>query len=153
MGNEVSIHGDVYSYGILLLEMFTGKRPTSSEFGEALSLHRHAEMALPDQAANVIDQDLLRATQSVKGIAQNYHGTEENEIGCIVFVLKVGIMCSEETPTDRINIGDALRELQAIKKSSACIRDLLGELAANHLHIVFMVVLVHETHHKCIEDQ
>ena len=116
LGNEVSIHGDVYSYGILLLEMFTGKRPTSSEFGEALSLHRHAEMALPDQAANVIDQDLLRATESVKGIAQNYHGTEENEIGCIVSVLKVGIMCSEETPTDHINIGDALRELQAIKK-------------------------------------
>jgi hypothetical protein len=115
LGNEVSIHGDVYSYGILLLDVFTG-RPTSSEFGEDLSLHRHVEMALPDQAANVIDQDLLRATQSVKGIAQNYHGTEENEIGCIISVLKVGIMCSEETPTDRINIGDALRELQAIRK-------------------------------------
>ncbi|CAO2149363.1 unnamed protein product [Urochloa humidicola] len=114
LGNEVSIHGDAYSYGILLLEMFTGKRPTSSEFGEALSLHRHLEMALPDHAASVIDQDLLRAIESVKGIAQNYHGTEENEIGCIVSVLKVGIMCSEETPTDRISIGDALRELQAI---------------------------------------
>ena len=39
MGNEVSIYGDVYSYGILLLEMFTGKIPTDNMFHDSLSLH------------------------------------------------------------------------------------------------------------------
>uniref|UniRef100_J3LAW1 Leucine-rich repeat-containing N-terminal plant-type domain-containing protein n=1 Tax=Oryza brachyantha TaxID=4533 RepID=J3LAW1_ORYBR len=59
LGNEVSILGDIYSYGILLLEMFTGKRPTGSEFGEALSLHNYIQMALPDNLINIVDQHLL----------------------------------------------------------------------------------------------
>ncbi|XP_052876312.1 probable LRR receptor-like serine/threonine-protein kinase At3g47570 [Gossypium arboreum] len=37
--SELSTNGDVYSYGILLLEMLTGKRPTNERFKEGLSLH------------------------------------------------------------------------------------------------------------------
>jgi serine/threonine protein kinase len=55
LGNEVSIHGDVYSYGILLLELLTGKRPTESEFGEGLVLRKYVDMALPDRLLWQID--------------------------------------------------------------------------------------------------
>ncbi|XP_015626358.1 receptor kinase-like protein Xa21 isoform X2 [Oryza sativa Japonica Group] len=115
LGNEVSIHGDVYSYGILLLEMFTGKRPTNSEFGDVLTLHEYVETALPDQTTSVIDQSLLDATWNSEGTAQKYHDIEEIRTECIVSILKVGILCSKEIPTDRMQIGDALRELQAIR--------------------------------------
>ena len=49
MGNKVSIYGDVYSYDILLLEMFTGKKPIDNSFHDCLNLHdfvmqrRHVE--------------------------------------------------------------------------------------------------------------
>ncbi|KAJ1278517.1 hypothetical protein BS78_04G085600 [Paspalum vaginatum] len=115
LGNEVSTFGDVYSYGILLLEMFTGKRPTSSEFGEAMGLRNYVEMALPDRVNLIADQQLLTETNGGKEGTSNSGSIRETRIACIASVLQVGIRCSEETPMDRPPIGDALKEMQAIR--------------------------------------
>ncbi|XP_043692849.1 probable LRR receptor-like serine/threonine-protein kinase At3g47570 [Telopea speciosissima] len=58
-GADVSRHGDVYSYGILLLEMFTGKRPTHEIFKDNFNLHCWAEMALHDGVIPIVDPSLL----------------------------------------------------------------------------------------------
>nr|XP_034581709.1 receptor kinase-like protein Xa21 isoform X1 [Setaria viridis] len=60
LGNRVSIYGDMYSFGVLLLEIFTGKRPTDSNFVQDLNLHRYVQIALQDQqVTSVVDQQLL----------------------------------------------------------------------------------------------
>ncbi|KAF3336377.1 putative receptor-like protein kinase [Carex littledalei] len=46
MGGRASVEGDAYSYGILVLEMFTGVNPTDERFNDGLNLNMHVEMAL-----------------------------------------------------------------------------------------------------------
>nr|KAJ0222543.1 hypothetical protein LSAT_V11C200094680 [Lactuca sativa] len=51
VGSEMTSSGDVYSFGILLLEVMTG------------NIHKFAYMALPDHVIGVIDDDLLNLLQ------------------------------------------------------------------------------------------
>lgn len=115
LGNEVSTHGDVYSYGILLLEMFTGRRPTDSEFGESIGLREYVQRALPDRVDFIADQQLLTETEDVEASTSNFSSNSDLKIACIASVLQVGICCSEKAPTDRVPISVALKDLQAIK--------------------------------------
>ncbi|XP_059639147.1 probable LRR receptor-like serine/threonine-protein kinase At3g47570 [Cornus florida] len=70
MGVEVSKESDVYSYEILLLEMFTGRKPTDSIFIENFNLQNYAKMALPDRVMEIAgslflleEEDAQRASQ------------------------------------------------------------------------------------------
>ena len=61
MGNMVSTYGDVYSYEILLLEMFPGKKPTNDIFQDNLNLCDFVKAALLEQIIDdIIDPILLR---------------------------------------------------------------------------------------------
>ncbi|KAJ0100876.1 hypothetical protein Patl1_06583 [Pistacia atlantica] len=63
MGSEVSTYGDVYSYGILLLETFTGKRPTDEMFNGDLDLHNFVKAAIPERVIEIVDPVLLLETE------------------------------------------------------------------------------------------
>ncbi|XP_017984238.1 PREDICTED: probable LRR receptor-like serine/threonine-protein kinase At3g47570 [Theobroma cacao] len=59
VGGAVSTYGDVYSYGILLLEMFTGRRPTDDIFKDGSNLHNFAKKAIPEQVMEILDPTML----------------------------------------------------------------------------------------------
>lgn len=59
MGGKPSKDGDVYSYGILVLEIFTGRRPTEDMFKDDFNLHNFVKMALPERLEQIVDPTLL----------------------------------------------------------------------------------------------
>ncbi|KAK3003517.1 hypothetical protein RJ639_018192 [Escallonia herrerae] len=60
MGSKVSVHGDVYCFGILLLEMFTKKRPTDDMFSGNMNLHNFAKTAFSEGLLGIADPTLLQ---------------------------------------------------------------------------------------------
>ncbi|KAH9648480.1 protein kinase domain-containing protein [Citrus sinensis] len=60
---RVCTRGDVYSYGIMLMEMFTKKKLTDEIFIGELSLNRWINDLLPVSVMEVIDTNLLRGEE------------------------------------------------------------------------------------------
>ncbi|XP_042481115.1 probable LRR receptor-like serine/threonine-protein kinase At3g47570 [Macadamia integrifolia] len=115
-GAHVSSHGDVYSYGILLLDIFTGMRPTHEMFKDNFNLHCWAEMALHDGVMAVVDSSLLPIEEDKEEsstIVTNIIGSRrciKNEMQeCLNSVIRIGVACSVESPWDRMDMNDVVK--------------------------------------------
>ena len=114
MGNEVSTQGDVYSFGILLLEMFTGKRPTDDMFQGALNLHNFVRKALPKQVREIVDPVLV--PQDMEGLEAESCAWVNIE-DSLISILEVGVGCSAELPGERLSINSAVAEMCRIRNN------------------------------------
>ncbi|GAY64667.1 hypothetical protein CUMW_235190 [Citrus unshiu] len=57
---RVSTNGDVYSFGIMLMEIFTRTKPTDEIFSGEMTLKRWVNDLLPISVMEVVDANLLR---------------------------------------------------------------------------------------------
>eukprot|EP01018_Ginkgo_biloba_P027715 Gb_00104 [translate_table: standard] len=108
LGARISTKGDVYSYGILLLEMLTRKRPTSDTFVEGLNLPKWVSISLPDRMIEMVDNSLLRDD-----------GMEESRRvnQCLVQLFRLGLICARESPEERPSMIQVLGVLERIRES------------------------------------
>uniref|UniRef100_A0A7N2LEI7 non-specific serine/threonine protein kinase n=1 Tax=Quercus lobata TaxID=97700 RepID=A0A7N2LEI7_QUELO len=121
MGNMISTYGDVYSYEILLSEMFTGKRPTNDIFQDNLNLCNFVKVALLEQIIDdIIDPILLRGREGetqMNNITCNERQNGSVRIQeCVVLIFEIGVACSVEFPRERMNMSAVMIELHSIRQ-------------------------------------
>ena len=97
MGLEISTAGDVYSYGVILLEMITGRRPTDGPFKGGLSLRGLVQGALPRDVREVLDGGLV--------VVPPHHDDGDGDkaiiLGCVERLAELGLRCAADSPGDR----------------------------------------------------
>ena len=98
----MSASGDVYSYGIMLMEVLTKRRPTDEEmFNENLDLRKWITQSLMD----VVDANLFSEEEQV---------TCKSEI-CIASMIELALDCTKEMPESRITMKEVVKRLNKIK--------------------------------------
>ncbi|CAL5183611.1 unnamed protein product [Lathyrus oleraceus] len=96
----ISVKGDVYSYGIMLMEIFTGNKPTNEMFSDKLTLKNWISESMLSSIMEVVDYNLV-----------SQHEKEMYEI------LALALRCCEDSPEERIDIKDVSSSLLKIKTS------------------------------------
>ncbi|KAK2968880.1 hypothetical protein RJ640_023930 [Escallonia rubra] len=109
LGGSVSTSCDVYSYGIMLMETFTRKKPTDEMFTGQMSLKMWVKESLPSAEIQVLDKNLLRR-DGKNSLA---------EVDCLSSILKLALDCAAESPEQRINMKDVLATMKKIKAEDA----------------------------------
>ncbi|XP_076895984.1 putative receptor-like protein kinase At3g47110 [Bidens hawaiensis] len=109
LGSEMTCTGDIYSFGILVLEVMTGKKPTNDIFNEGLNIHKFASMALQDRVTNVINVSILNVYKE-----QNKEANAKKIEECLASTINTGVSCSMESPQQRMDIKKVIHELQHI---------------------------------------
>ncbi|KAJ0081662.1 hypothetical protein Patl1_11947 [Pistacia atlantica] len=118
---KVSREGDVYSYGIMLMETFTRKKPTDEIFTEEINLRRWVGESLCNTEMQVVDTNLLRRDD------EHFSSKEE----CVSSILSLAMECTRESPTERISIREVATRLIKIRVKFAKIGTRRGRRVLN----------------------
>ncbi|KAJ7952001.1 Leucine-rich receptor-like protein kinase family protein [Quillaja saponaria] len=109
-GSNTSTKGDVYSFGILVLEMITRKRPTDDMFVGGLSLQIWVKSHYHGRVERVIDPSLGEASRDQSPEVKRMWET------AIAELVELGILCTQESPSTRPTMLDAADDLDRLKR-------------------------------------
>ncbi|KAK8695283.1 hypothetical protein V6N13_000449 [Hibiscus sabdariffa] len=109
MGKRASTQGDVYSFGVLLLEIVSGRRPTDDDEGS--SLHEWMKSHYPHRLEPIVNQALVRCSPGAMP-------TNCDKIwrDVILELVELGLMCTQYNPSTRPTMLDVALEMGRLKQ-------------------------------------
>lgn len=121
-GSKITREGDVYSYGIIILELLTGKRPTDEMFDDGLSLHKFVEKATPENITEILDHNIIPKFED-DDTDCNSDLAIVGKMSCIMQLVKLGVSCSVEAPKGRPTMQEVYAEVMALNENFSLLRD------------------------------
>ncbi|XP_016702082.2 receptor kinase-like protein Xa21 [Gossypium hirsutum] len=101
----VSTKGDVYSFGILLMEIITRKKPTDETFAGERSLKSWVIESISSSLNQVVDPKLLSTI-----------GREHLKVkNCALSILQLSLECCVELPNESFHMKEIVSKLKKIK--------------------------------------
>ncbi|XP_021811562.1 probable LRR receptor-like serine/threonine-protein kinase At3g47570 [Prunus avium] len=108
----VSTRGDVYSFGIVVMETFTRRKPTDEMFDGEMNIKQWIakSLVLPDAKIDeVVDANLLGI------VTQQEDDDHVKKMDCISAIMRLALTCCAESPEERISMKEAVATLNNIK--------------------------------------
>ncbi|KAM0824699.1 hypothetical protein ACQ4PT_070022 [Festuca glaucescens] len=110
-GSDPTTKGDVYSFGVLVMEMVTRKKPTDDMFEAGLSLHKWVKSHYDHGGADVVvDQALAGMVMDQTPEVRRMWDVAIGEL------LELGILCTHESASMRPTMIDAAGDLDRLKR-------------------------------------
>ncbi|GLJ14420.1 hypothetical protein SUGI_0233020 [Cryptomeria japonica] len=106
MGGRISVKGDVYSYGVVVLETLTEKRPTNPMFGSGLTLPAWVSQSFPHSLGDVV----------AAGVVEEMGPNRRYGTSMIEELLKLGLSCTSQLPHQRPSMAEVLTVLQNVRQ-------------------------------------
>ncbi|EEC68631.1 hypothetical protein OsI_37015 [Oryza sativa Indica Group] len=117
---KASRKSDVFSFGIMLLEVFTGKRPTDPMFIGGLTLRLWVSQSFPENLIDVADEHLLLDEETRLCFDHQNTSLGSSSTGrsnsFLMSIFELGLLCSSESPEQRMAMNDVVSKLKGIKK-------------------------------------
>ncbi|XP_019154630.1 PREDICTED: receptor kinase-like protein Xa21 [Ipomoea nil] len=102
----VSTKCDIYNYGIMLMEVFTKRKPNDEMFTGDLSLRSWVSNSLSHTLDEILDPTLMRPEEL----------KFRQKLQCISSILELALSCTIKSPRERMDIQVVLAKLNKIKR-------------------------------------
>ncbi|KAH0678663.1 hypothetical protein KY284_019748 [Solanum tuberosum] len=104
----VSASGDVYSYGIMLMDVWTKRWPTDEDIcNENLDLRKWITQSFSGSMMDVVDANLFSEEEQI---------TCKSEM-CIASMIELALDCTKKMPESRVTMKEVVKRLNKIKNT------------------------------------